>query len=103
MYMPDGSDYEYRVSDLLGTVINRSCERVLLEEMRQTMEMIGGGEKEILEILRILHENATESDTEDTLLGKVNSIVTMHPSWNGIGIDFNEIVRLYLKQRKQRS
>jgi len=103
MYMPDGSDYEYRVSDLLGTVINRSSERVLLEEMRQTMEMSRSSEKEILEILRILHENATESDTEDTLLGKVNSIVTMHPSWNGIGIDFNEIVRLYLKQKRQRS
>ena len=31
MYMPDGSDNEYRVSELLGTVINRSSETSITE------------------------------------------------------------------------
>ncbi len=40
MYMPDGSDYEYRVSELLGTVINRNSERALLEEILRITEIM---------------------------------------------------------------
>jgi|GEM_PF-6748312 internalin A len=36
--MPDGSDDEYNVSDLLGTVINGSNERALLEEILRITE-----------------------------------------------------------------
>ena len=48
-YMPDGSDNEYNVSDLLGTVINRSNERALLEEILRITEMNRSSYKEILE------------------------------------------------------
>ena len=47
MYMPDGSDNEYNVSDLLGTVINRSNERALLEEILRITEINRSSEKEI--------------------------------------------------------
>jgi internalin A len=103
MYMPDGSDYEYRVCDLLGTIINRSSERALMEDMWQITEMSKSNEKEILEIFRNLQENATESDTEESLLNKINTNFPTSPYFNRIGINFGEIVRLYLKQRKRRS
>ncbi|MGB9940660.1 COR domain-containing protein [Methanosarcina sp.] len=99
-YMPDGSDYEYRVSDLLGTVINRTRERALLEEILRITEANGSNEKEILNILMALQEMENEFDTEDTLLEKINSVITLNPNWNGLGINFNEIVRLYLKHKK---
>ena len=99
-YMPDGSDDEYNVSDLLGTVVNRARERILMEEILRNTEINKGNEKEILNILRALQEIDNESDTEDTLLGKINSVVTLNPNWNGLGINLNEIVRLYLKHKK---
>jgi internalin A len=49
MQMFDGSNCEYMVSDLLGTVIKRRSERALLEEI---LQMNRSSEKEILEILR---------------------------------------------------
>ena len=48
MYMPDGSDNEYKVSDLLGTVINWNSERALLEEILQMMKLNKSNGKEIL-------------------------------------------------------
>lgn len=105
MYMPDGSDYEYRVSDLLGTVINRSSERVLLEEILRITEINRSREKEILEILRTLQEIETESDTEETLLEKLNNIISINPELPVIGasLNVNEIIRLYIKWRKKQS
>ena len=56
-----------------------------------------------MEVLKILLEKATESDTEDTLLEKVNKIIEIRPSIPGIGatLNVNEIVNLYLKWRKK--
>ena len=70
-YMPDGSDNEYNVSDLLGTVINRSNERALLEEILRITEMNRSSGKEILKVLRKLQEIEEESDDEDTLIEKI--------------------------------
>ncbi|MDD2340619.1 MAG: COR domain-containing protein [Methanosarcina sp.] len=100
-YMPDGSDKEYRVSDLLGTVINRNSERALLEEVHQMMELSLSNEKEILEVLSFLKENATESDTEETLIEKLNKYFEIRPQIiPGVQLNVNEIVKLFLKWRK---
>lgn len=99
-YMPDGSDDEYNVSDLLGTVINRSNERALLEEILRIAEMNGSNGNEILKILRKLQEIEEESDTEDTLLEKLNKIVMAEPNFYGVGLRLNEIMKIYLKSKK---
>ena len=102
-YMPDGSDYEYKVSDLLGTVVNRSSERALLEEILQITEMNKSNEKEILEILRILQETATDSDTDETLVEKLNNVISINPSIPIIGasLNVNEIVKQYIKWKRK--
>ena len=102
-YMPDGSDDEYNVSDLLGTVINRSNERALLEEILRIMEINRSSGNEILKTLQKLQEVEDESDTEDTLLEKLNKIVMAEPNFYGFGIRLNEIMRLYIKSRKVKS
>lgn len=101
-YMPDGSDDEYNVSDLLGTVINRSNERALLEEILRIAEMNGSNGNEILKILRKLQEIEEESDTEDTLLEKLNKIVMAEPNFYGVGLRLNEIMKIYLKSKKSK-
>jgi len=102
-YMPDGSDDEYNVSDLLGTVINRSNERALLEEILRIMEINRSSGNKILKTLQKLQEVEDESDTEDTLLEKLNKIVMAEPNFYGFGIRLNEIMRLYIKSRKVKS
>ena len=62
-YMFDGSDKDYIVSDLLGTVINRNSERALLEEILQITTMNGNNEREILKLLRTIQKIEAESDT----------------------------------------
>jgi internalin A len=91
------------VSELLGTVINWSSERALLEEMRQMMEMSISSEKEILKVLKVLQEIGTESDTEDTLLEKINNIFKVAPEFFGVGVDVNEIIRIFIKRKKRSS
>ena len=100
--MPDGSDNEYNVSDLLGTVINRSNERALLEEILRISEMNRGSENEILKILRKLQEVEEESDNEDTLLEKLNKIVMAEPNFYGFGLRLNEIMKIYIKSKKSK-
>ena len=101
-YMPDGSDNEYNVSDLLGTVINRSRERALLEEILRITEMNGSSEKEILKILQKLQEIEEESDTENTLLEKLNKVVMAEPNFCGLGLRLNEIMKIYSKSEKSK-
>jgi small GTP-binding protein len=103
MYMPDGSDYEYKVSALLGTVTNRRSERLLLEEIFRNTEISKNREKEILEILLNLQEIDTESDDEDTLIEKISSVVSVNLPLPGVGLDLGKIVKLYLGWKRQRS
>jgi hypothetical protein len=99
-YMPEGSDKDYVVSDLLGTVINRSSERALLEEILQMTGMnISNGR----EILRIIQDIETKSDTEDTLLEKINKVFSMNPTIFGVGVNVNEIAKMFIKWRKRKS
>ncbi|MCQ1535673.1 GTP-binding protein [Methanosarcina sp. KYL-1] len=102
-YMPDGSDNEYNISDLLGTVINRSSERTLLEEILRVTELNRSTDNEILKILRKLQEIEEASDTEDTLLEKITNVVSVNPTFFGVGFDLGEIVKLYLKRKRRRS
>lgn len=71
-YIPDGSEKEYNVKDLLGTVYI---------EIKS--------EKEILQLLRKLK---SESDTEETLLQKASDAgIMLQPNIMGIGVDLNKV------------
>jgi hypothetical protein len=102
-YMPDGSDDEYNVSYLLGTVINRNNERALLEEILRITDMNRSNVDELLKVLQKLHEVDEESDTEDTRLEKLNKIVMAEPNFCGFGLRLNEIMRIYLKSKKSKN
>jgi len=47
--------------------------------------------------LRTLQEIDTKSDTDETLLEKVNNVFSLQPTVLGVGVNLNEIVRLYLR------
>jgi small GTP-binding protein len=72
-FMPDGSENEYRVKDLLGTIYVE----------KKT-------EEEILQILRELKE---KSDTEETLLQKAEDVVILQPNFMGMGIDLKKAIK----------
>ncbi|KAF5420469.1 MAG: hypothetical protein C5S44_08435 [Candidatus Methanocomedens sp.] len=79
-YFPDGSENEYNVKELLGTVYVENK-----------------NEEEILQLLKKLVD---KFDTEESLLEKANSIAILQPSIGGFGININELVRRALEQKK---
>ncbi|MDD3247590.1 MAG: COR domain-containing protein [Methanosarcina sp.] len=99
-YMPDGSDNEYKVSELLGTVINGNGLMEILKEILQKTEM---NEREILKILQNIQKIESESEVEDSLLEKINRIITLNPNVFGVGPNINEMINLYLERKKRRS
>ncbi len=99
-YMPDGSDNEYNVSELLGTVINGNGLIEILKEILQKTEM---NEKEILKILKDLQKIESGSETEGSMLEKINRSITMNPTVFGVGPNINEMINLYLEKKKRRS
>ena len=101
-YMPDGSDNEYNVSDLLGTV-NKRGERLLLEKIYRNTEMSKSREKEILEILLNLQKIDNGYDDEDTLIEKISSVVSVNLPLPGVELDLGKIVKLYLGWKRQQS
>jgi GTPase SAR1 family protein len=72
-FMPDGSENEYRVKDLLGTIYVE----------KKTEE----------EILQILRELKDKSDTEETLLKKAEDVVILQPNFMGLGIDVKKGIK----------
>ena len=72
-FIPDGSENEYRVKDLLGT----------LYVEKKTEE----------EILQLLRELKDKSDTEETLLKKAEDVVMLQPNFMGIGIDVKKVIK----------
>jgi hypothetical protein len=78
-YMPDGTDKEYSVRELLGYV----------KAPRKT-------EEEILELLRLLVDR---TDTAETLYQKANSALLLHPNLFGIGVNLNELIRRVLPNK----
>jgi internalin A len=79
-FIPDGSENEYNVKKLLGTVYVENK-----------------NEEEILYLLKKLLD---KSDTEESLLEKANSIVMLQPSAFGIGMNINELVKKVIKRKK---
>ena len=72
-YIPDGSENEYTVKDLLGTIYVENKT-----------------EEEILQILRALKD---KSDTEETLRQKANDVIMLKPNVMGVGIDVNSLIK----------
>jgi len=85
MYLPDGSDKECNVNDLLG---------IIYVEKK--------GEKELIQLLRRIK---TESDTEETLLKKASDALIVQPTIFGIGFDGKKIKdivsNLFKKDKKK--
>jgi len=81
-YMPDGSDKEYDVKELLGSVsVGRKTE------------------KEMLQILRKLK---ADSDTKESFARKVNEIVQIQPGVLGVSVNVNKLVELIEKLFKKK-
>jgi hypothetical protein len=76
-YMPDGTDKEYDVQELLGYVKPEKK-----------------SEEEILEILRELRD---KNDTEATLMQKANKSFLLQPNFFGLGVNLNELIRLVIR------
>ena len=78
-FIPDGSEREYDVQELLGWI----------KPQRKT-------EDEILEILQALRE---KGDSEETLLEKANRSVLLQPNFFGLGVNINELIKRMSKRR----
>ncbi len=102
-YMPDGSDKEYNVSELLGTVIKDSSMMKMVKEILRNTEINKKYGMEIFETLQKLQEIDTGSDDEETLFEKINNVITIDPSFCGVGVNLSEIVKLYFKWKKGKS
>jgi hypothetical protein len=81
-YIPDGSENEYIVKDLLGTIYAEN----------KTGE-------EILQILRVLKD---KSDTEETLRKKANEVIMLKPNVMGLGIDVNNLIKKVVDKEKRK-
>ena len=79
-YFPDGSENEYYVKKLLGTVFVEN--------------------KNKDEILRLLKKLVEKNDTEESLKEKANKIIMLKPNVYGIGLDINELVRKAIRRDK---
>ena len=81
-FIPDGSENEYNVKELLGTVY--------VENKNED------------EIVHYLKKLVDESDTEDSLKEKArkNRIVMAEPNLYGIGIDLGEIYRRVIEWKR---
>ena len=82
-YIPDGSENEYKVKDLLGTIYVE----------KKTEE----------EILRLLGKIKTQADDKESLAKKANEIVQLQPNFFGLGVNFNKIIDLIGKLFKKKS
>jgi small GTP-binding protein len=71
-YIPDGTDREYDVQELLGYVQPRP----------QTED----------EVLKLLHQLVEKGDTADTLAEKANRVVMLQPNFFGLGVNLNALI-----------
>ncbi len=81
-YIPDGSENEYNVRDMLGTIY------------------VGNPTEE--EILQILRELKDKSDTEETLRKKANEVIMLKPNFMGLGIDLNSLIKKVFSKEKRK-
>ncbi len=78
-YIPDGSENEYNVKDLLGTIY--------VEKKNEE------------EILQILKEIRNEFDNDETFIRKANDIVLLQPNYMGVGIDLKQLIKKVLGKK----
>jgi small GTP-binding protein len=79
---------------------SRSAEDVSIEVMLGRIEAVGKtAEQEILEILRRMK---SKDDNEESLIKKANEIIQLKPSFMGIGININEVIKSLLKKDKRK-
>lgn len=71
-YIPDGSENEYKIKDLLGSIYVEN--------------------KNEAHILRILKKLQTQSDNQETLLQKANDVFQLQPNFFGLGINLNALI-----------
>jgi len=79
-YVPDGSDKEYNVKELLGSV--------------------SVGKKTEEEILQILRKLAADSDDQETLKKTANKILMLQPNFFGVGVNVNKLIDKLFKKKK---
>lgn len=75
-----------------------SLEREILEQLLDTSSKTSEGD-ELDQILLILKAIAYKFDSEETLSRKLNKIFLLQPNLGGIGLDVNEIIKLYLEKK----
>jgi hypothetical protein len=78
-YMPDGTEKEYDIQELLGWI----------KPERRSEE----------EILEILHTLRDKNDTEASLLEKANKSFLLQPNFFGLGVNLNELIKFIVKGR----
>jgi hypothetical protein len=78
-YIPDGSENEYNVKDLLGTIY--------VEKKNEE------------EILQILKEIRNEFDNDETFIRKVNDIALLQPNFMGVGVNLNQLIKKVLDKK----
>jgi internalin A len=71
-YIPDGTDREYDVQELLGSVTPDT--------------------KTDSEVLRLLQQIAEKDDTAATLAEKANKVVMLQPNFFGMGVNLNALI-----------
>ncbi|MHC4866383.1 MAG: COR domain-containing protein [Planctomycetota bacterium] len=79
-YIPDGSEKQYNVKDLLGTIfVEKKTEQ---------------------EILQILKKIRTQTDTPKSLSEKVNEMLLLQPNFFGMGINLNALIKKLFKKAR---
>jgi mannitol/fructose-specific phosphotransferase system IIA component (Ntr-type) len=79
-YMPEGSEKEYDVKQLLGTVQSSNA-----------------SEKELIALLiKIIDKH----DTVESMLQKANDIIQLQPNFFGLGVNLNAIIEKIAKKKK---
>ena len=80
-YIPDGSDKDYKVKDLLGTIYVE----------KKTEE----------EILLLLRKIMTQTDNQETMLKKANDIMLLQPNFFGLGVNLNALIEKLLPKKNK--
>ncbi|MCP5048437.1 MAG: hypothetical protein GY940_14805, partial [bacterium] len=79
LYLPGRSDKEYKVKDLLGTIV--------------------AGEPTEEKMLQILKKLKTDNDTIESLLKKASNSFTVQPNIFGIGLDVKALAKKLFKKK----
>ena len=82
-YFPDGANHPYNVQELLGTI------RIEAKYGEQ-------------ELMRILQSIINETDSQERIIEKANSVVMMQPNFMGMGVNLNALAEKVLKWKTKK-